>query len=50
MDTIIYDPNPQNTIIQSELKNYNQFRSIITKAPRWLQITTYTVNKIKVNS
>ena len=40
--------NPQNTIIQTALKNYNQFISVRTEALRWLQITTDTVNKLKV--
>ena len=37
----------QNTTIQTELKHYNQFRSVITEAIRWLQITTDTGNKLK---
>ena len=40
--------NPQHTIIQTSLKHYNQFRSIITEALRWLQITKYKGNKLKV--
>ena len=39
---------PQNIIIKTALKNYNQFRSIITEALVWLKITTDTGNKIKV--
>ena len=50
MDIILYSSNPQNTIIQTELKHYKQFRSIRTKALRWLQITIYRVNKTKVEN
>ena len=42
--------NPQNTIIQTSLKYYNQFRSVITEALRWLQITTDTKIKLKVET
>ena len=41
---------PQNTISQTSLKHYNQFRSVITEALRWLQITTDTGMKIKVGT
>ena len=40
--------NQQNIISKTKLKHYNQFRSVITEALRWLQITTYTGKKIKV--
>ena len=33
---ILYATEPKNTISQSSLKHYNQFRSVITKALRWL--------------
>ena len=39
--------NLQNTISQPTLKHYNQFRSKITEAIRWLQITTDTGTKLK---
>ena len=39
---------PQNKIIQTELKYYNKFRSLINEALRWLQITTYTGKKLNV--
>ena len=39
--------NPQYKISQIVLKNYNQFRSVITEALRWLKITTYTGMKPK---
>ena len=39
--TSYYIPqNPQNTISQTAIKNYNQFRSGITEALRCLEITT----------
>ena len=38
--------NAQNKIIQTELKHYNEFRSLITKALIWLQTTTYTWKKL----
>ena len=41
---------PQNTISQTALKYYNQFKIIITEALRWLQTTIDTVNKIKVET
>ena len=41
---------PQNTISQTEIKHYNEFRSFITEALRWLQITTDRVNKLKVET
>ena len=42
--------NPQNTIIQNVLKYYNQFRSVIIEALRWLQITTDKGKKLKVET
>ena len=41
---------PQKTISQTELKHYNQSRSLITEALRWLQITTDTGIKLKVET
>ena len=41
---------PQNTISQTLIKPYNQFRSIRTEAQRWLQITTNTGKKLKVET
>ena len=32
--------NPQNTINKTTLKDYNQFRNIITEVLIWLLITT----------
>ena len=40
----------KNTISQTALKYYNQFKIIITEALRWLQTTIDTVNKIKVET
>ena len=40
--------NPPNKIIQTALKNYNQFRSVRTEALRWLQIPIDTENKLRV--
>ena len=40
--------DPQNTIIQTEIKHYNKLKSVKTKALRWFEITTDTGNKIKV--
>ena len=42
--------NPQNTINQNALNNYNQFRSVITEALRWVQITTDIGMKVKVGT
>ena len=39
---------PQNTISQTTLKNYNQFRSVRTEDLIWLKITTDTGMKLKV--
>ena len=41
---------PQNTISQTALKYYNQFRSVRTEALRWVNITTYTGIKLKVET
>ena len=40
--------NPQNTIIQTALKHYNQFRSFRTEAIIWLQMTIDKEKKSKV--
>ena len=40
--------NPKNEISQTLLKHYNQIRSAINEALIWLQITTYTGKKLKV--
>ena len=40
----------QNEISQTVLKHYSQFRSIITGDLRWLQITTDTGLKLKVET
>ena len=40
----------QNTISQSAIKHYNQFRSVMTEALRWLQIATDTGIKLKVET
>ena len=42
--------NPQNTIIKTALKHYNQFWSLITEALRWVQIATDTGMKLKVKT
>ena len=42
--------NPQNTISQTELKHYNEFRNSKTEALRWLQMTTYTKIKFIVET
>ena len=41
---------PQNTISQTTLKNYNQFRSVRTEDLIWLKITTDTGMKLKVET
>ena len=49
--TSYYMPqNPQNTISQIALKNYNEFRNVRTEALRWVQMTTYTGIKFKVET
>ena len=40
--------NPQNTVIQTFIKHYNQFRSIRTDALRWLKIAIDIGKKLKV--
>ena len=42
--------NPQDTRSQTTIKHYNQFRSVRTEALRWLEITTDTGNKLKVET
>ena len=42
--------NPQNKIIQTKLKNYNQLRNVRTEALRWVKTTTYTGIKFKVET
>ena len=42
--------NSQNTIIQIEIKHYNQFINIIAEALSWLQIKIDTWNKLKVET
>ena len=42
--------NSQNTIIQTALKYYNQFRSVITEAHRWIQITVDAGIEFKVET
>ena len=49
--TSYYMPlNTQNTISQTALKKYNNFRSVRTEALRWLQITTDTGMRLKVET
>ena len=36
-----------NTMSQTAINHYNQFRSVRTESLRWLKIATDTVNKIK---
>ena len=42
--------NPQNTISQTVLKNYNEFRGVRTGAFRWVHITTDAGMKLKVET
>ena len=42
--------NPQNTISQTALKNYNESRNFRTEALRWVQMTTDTGIKFKVET
>ena len=42
--------NPQNTISQTSLKHYNKFIIIITEDLRWLETTTDTGMKLKVET
>ena len=49
--TSYYMPqNPQNTMSQTELKHYNDFRSVRIEALRCVRMTTDTGMKIKVNT
>ena len=41
--------NPQKTISQTELKHYNEFRSVGTEALRWVKITTDIGMKLKLD-
>ena len=40
--------NPQNTISQTSLKHYNEFRNVRTEALRWVQMNTDIGIKFKV--
>ena len=42
--------NPQNTISQTALKHYNEFINVRTEAFRWVQMTTDTCIKFKVET
>ena len=42
--------NPQNAIIQTSLKHYNEFINVITEALRWVKMTTDTGIKFKVET
>ena len=42
--------NPQNTISQTSLKHYNEFRNVIIEDLRWVQMTTNTGIKLKVET
>ena len=42
--------NPQNKISHTALKNYNKFRNVRTGALRWVQMTTGTGTKFKVET
>ena len=39
---------PQNTISQTAIKYFNEFRSVRTKALKWVKIATDTRMKLKV--
>ena len=41
---------PQNKISQTVLKHYNEVRNVRTEALRWVQMTTYTGIKLKVET
>ena len=41
---------PQDTISQTYLKHYNQFRSVRTEALRWLQTSTNTGKNLKTET
>ena len=40
----------QTTISKTEIKHYNQFRSVRTEYLRWLKMTSNTVMKLKVET
>ena len=42
--------NPQKKISKTSHKNYNQFRNVRIEALRWVQMTTYTGIKFKVET
>ena len=42
--------NPFKKTSQTALKHYNEFRNVITEALRWVQMTTYTGIKFKVET
>ena len=42
--------NPQNTISQTALKHYNEFRNVITEALIWVKMATDTGIKFKVET
>ena len=42
--------NLENTLNQTALKHYNQFRSVITEAHIWFKIATDTVMKLKAET
>ena len=42
--------NPQNTISQTTLKHYNEFRYVRSEALRWVQMTIDTGIKFKVET
>ena len=42
--------NPQNKISQNAIKHYNKFRNIRTEPLRWVQMTTDTGMKFKVET
>ena len=47
---LLYSTKPIKKISKTSLKHYNQFRSVRNEALIWLQITTDTVNKLKVKT
>ena len=42
--------NPQTTISQTSLKHYNELRNVRTESLRWVQMTTDTGIKLKVET
>ena len=48
MSIILY--SQKKSIIQNAIKHYNEFRSVRNKALRWLQMTTNTGIKVKVDT